>query len=59
MSFFGTVLKRSGNDGMHFTRYLAPKWLLKHVPMVGETETQTHGTDGDICPPGQDVTCAD
>jgi hypothetical protein len=32
VTFFGTVLKRSGDDGIHFTRYLAPKWLLKHVP---------------------------
>jgi hypothetical protein len=56
-AFFGTVLKRFGDDGIRFTRYLAPKWLLEHVPMVGEAEA--HGTADDICPPGQDVVCAD
>ena len=59
VSFFGTVLKRTGNDGLHFTRYLAPKWLEKHEPMVG-TATATASASADaICPPGQDVTCQD
>jgi hypothetical protein len=56
-TFFGTVLKRSGGDGTHFTRYLAPKWLEKHEPMVGSAEAFA-GSDA-ICPPGQEVVCAD
>jgi hypothetical protein len=35
-SFFGTVLKRVGNDGPHFTQFLAPKWLEKHEPKVDD-----------------------
>lgn len=57
VTFFGTVLKRVGNDGPHFTEFLSPKWLEKHEPMVGAAEAVA-GRDG-ICPPGQDVTCAD
>ena len=57
VTFFGTVLKRVGNDGPHFTQFLAPKWLEKHEPMIGTAEVFA-GTDA-ICPPGQDVTCAD
>jgi predicted dienelactone hydrolase len=57
VTFFGTVLKRVGNDEPHFTRYLAPKWLEKHVPMVGSAEAFA-GADA-ICPPGQAVDCAD
>ena len=56
-AFFGTVLKRTGSDGIHFTRYLAPKWLRKHVPMVGEA--RAYGTADDVCPLGQGVDCAD
>jgi hypothetical protein len=56
-AFFGTVLKRTGSDGIHFTRHLAPKWLRKHVPMVGDVKA--YGTADDVCPPGQDVDCAD
>jgi predicted dienelactone hydrolase len=57
VAFFGTVLKRVGNDGVHFTRYLAPKWLEKHEPMVGRAEAFA-GADA-ICPVGQDVVCSD
>ena len=39
VAFFDTALKRDGNDGIHFTRYLAPEWLMKHVPMVGSAYT--------------------
>ena len=35
MAFFDTALQRDGDDGINFTRYLAPKWLMKHVPMMG------------------------
>ena len=38
VAFFDSALKRSGGEGMHFTRYLAPKWLTHHVPMVGRAE---------------------
>jgi hypothetical protein len=57
VTFFGTVLKRSGKDGLHFTRYLAPKWLEKHMPMVGSA-TAVAGADA-VCPPGQEVDCED
>ncbi len=57
VAFFGTTLKRAGNDGFHFTRYLAPKWLEKHEPMVGRAEAV--GRADAICPPGQDVVCDD
>lgn len=57
VNFFGTVLKRVGNDGPHFTRYLAPKWLERHEPIVG-TAAAFASTDA-ICPPGQEVDCED
>lgn len=56
-TFFGTVLKRTGNDGPHFTRYLAPKWLERHEPMVDRAEAEASADA--ICPPGQEVDCAD
>jgi predicted dienelactone hydrolase len=55
VAFFGTVLKRVGNDGIHFSRYLAPKWLEKHVAMVGRAEA--FASADALCPPGQDVNC--
>jgi predicted dienelactone hydrolase len=55
VTFFDTALKREGNDAIHFTRYLAPKWLLEHVPMVGDAAAYA-GADS-ICPPGQGVIC--
>lgn len=51
-TFFGTVLKRNGSDGPHFTRYLAPKWLAKHESMVGDAEACA-GDDA-VLPPGQE-----
>jgi predicted dienelactone hydrolase len=57
VTFFGTVLKRVGNDGVHFTRYLAPKWLEKHEPMVGGAEAVASADA--ICPAGQQVVCED
>jgi predicted dienelactone hydrolase len=57
VTFFGTVLKRVGNDGPHFTRYLAPKWLEKHEPMV-DTAEACDSADV-IYPPGQDGVCGD
>ena len=56
VAFFDSALKRSGGEGVHFTRYLAPKWLTNHVPMVGRAEAYA-GPDA-ICPPGQGVVCA-
>jgi predicted dienelactone hydrolase len=55
-AFFDSALKRTGNDGIHFTRYLAPKWLMKHLPMVGSAKA--HAGPGSVCPPGQGVICA-
>ena len=57
VAFFGTTLKRVGSDGPHFTRYLAPKWLQKHVPMVNSAEACASGDA--IDPPGQEVSCED
>jgi predicted dienelactone hydrolase len=62
VTFFGTVLNRVGNDGPHFTQFLAPKWLEKHVPMVEHTpdhHPEAFADDDAICPPGLDVVCAD
>jgi predicted dienelactone hydrolase len=56
VAFFDSALKRTGNRGIDFTRYLAPKWLMEHVPMVGSAEAYA-GPDS-ICPPGQGVICA-
>jgi dienelactone hydrolase len=56
-AFFDSALKRGGNDGIHFTRYLAPKWLMTHVPMVGSA--RAYAGPGSVCPPGQGVICAD
>jgi len=55
VAFFGTVLKRVGHDGIHFSRYLAPKWLEKHVAMVDRAEA--FASADALCPPGQDVNC--
>lgn len=55
-AFFDSALKRTGNDGIHFTRYLAPKWLMKHLPMVGSAKA--YAGPGSVCPPGQGVICA-
>jgi hypothetical protein len=55
VAFFDTALKPDGNDGIHFKRYLAPKWLMKHVPMVGSA--QAYAGPGSVCPPGQGVIC--
>jgi predicted dienelactone hydrolase len=57
VAFFDSALKRTGNDGIHFTRYLAPKWLLEHVPMVGSA--QAYAGPGSVCPPDQGVICSD
>jgi predicted dienelactone hydrolase len=46
-AFFGTVLERAGNQRPHFARYLAPRWLERHVPMVGEARVSSSS-----CPPG-------
>jgi len=33
VAFFGTVLKRLGDNRIHFSHYLSPKWLVKHEAM--------------------------
>ena len=57
VAFFDSALNRTGNEGIHFTRYLAPKWLMKHVPMVGSAKA--YAGPGSVCPPGQGVICSD
>lgn len=56
VAFFDSALTGTGHHGIDFKRYLAPKWLMKHVPMVGSAEAYA-GPDS-ICPPGQGVICA-
>ena len=55
MAFFSSALKRTGNDGINFTGYLAPKWLMEHVPMVGSATA--YAGPHSVCPPGQGVIC--
>ena len=50
VSFLDSVLDAHGNDGIHYTRYLAPKFLLKKESSVGRIELWTG--EGEICPPG-------
>lgn len=57
VAFFDSALKRTGDDGIHFTRYLAPNWLMEHVPMVGSA--QAYAGPGSVCPPDQGVICSD
>ena len=57
VAFFDSALRRTDDHGIDFKRYLAPKWLIKHVPMVGSA--QAYAGPGSICPPGQGVICAD
>ena len=57
VAFFDSALRRTDHDhGIVFTRYLAPKWLMEHVPMVGSA--QAYASPGSICPPDQGVICA-
>jgi hypothetical protein len=56
VAFFDSALKRTGNDGIHFTDYLAPNWLIEHVPMVGSE--RAYAGPGSVCPPDQGVTCS-
>ena len=56
VAFFQSALRRTDGDGIDFKRYLAPKWLIDHVPMVGSA--QAYAGPGSICPPGQGVICA-
>jgi predicted dienelactone hydrolase len=53
--FFGTVLKPGCHNRVHFTRYLTPKWLSKHVPIVDSV--QAVQGDDPVGPPDQDVSC--
>ena len=48
---------RVGRDGPHSTRFLAPRWLEKHEPKVGDASAFA-GADA-VCSPGQQVGCAD
>ena len=57
VAFFDSALKRTGNAGIHFTGYLAPKWLMEHVPMVGSA--QAYAGPGSVCPPDQGVICSE
>ena len=54
VSFFRAALDEHGSDGLHFTRYPTPKYLLKHEPNVVSAETIIRGDAS--CPPGQGCT---
>ena len=54
-AFFDSALDRDA--GLRFTQWLSPKWLTKHVPMVGTAEA--YASADSVCPPGQDVICPD
>jgi len=56
VTFFDTVLDKNTNDGLHFTRYLAPKFLLHHEGDIYSAESFAGW--GDICPEGEDIDCA-
>jgi len=57
VAFFDSALRRDDDHrGIVFERYLAPKWLMQHVPMVGSA--QAYAGPGSICPPDQGVICA-
>jgi predicted dienelactone hydrolase len=56
VTFFDTTLDANGNDGVHFTQYLAPKWLAKHEPIIEHAEAES---DGKVCPEGLDMECED
>jgi len=56
VAFFDSALRRTDGHGIDFKRYLAPKWLMEHVPMVGSA--QAYAGPDSVCPPGQGVTCA-
>lgn len=57
VTFFKTVLDNRGQDGMHFTRYLSPRFLLHHESDIYSADF--FASAGDICPEGQDVECGD
>ena len=54
-AFFGSGLDRDA--GLRFTHWLSPKWLTKHVPMVGCAEASASADS--VFPAGQGVTCLD
>jgi predicted dienelactone hydrolase len=56
VTFFDTVLDKNTNDGMHFTRYLAAKFLLHHEGDIRSAEAFAGSEE--VCPEGQDINCA-
>jgi predicted dienelactone hydrolase len=56
-TLFGTVLRDHGSSGDHFTRFLAPKYLIKHEPSVTSAEAWAEADA--ICPHGLEVACED
>jgi predicted dienelactone hydrolase len=57
VSFLDAVLDNRGNDGIHFTRFLSPKFLVKKEANVASAEFVA-GEDA-ICPPGLGAECSD
>jgi hypothetical protein len=46
VTFFGTVLKRAGDDGSRFTRHLLPRWLHEHESIVACAEVRVSADAG-------------
>jgi len=54
VSFFNAALDEQGADGLRFTRYLTPRYLMQHEPNVLSAETILRGDA--TCPEGQGCT---
>jgi predicted dienelactone hydrolase len=54
VAFFDAALDQHGSDGLRFTRFLTPKYLTKHEPIVESAETVV--VEGASCPEGQGCT---
>jgi predicted dienelactone hydrolase len=54
VGFFHAALDDHGSDGLRFTRFLTPKYLMNHEPNVQSVKTILAG--GASCPDGQGCT---
>jgi len=52
LAFFAATLDENGTDGLRFTRFLTPKYLMQHEAIVAAAETIVQGEAS--CPPGQE-----
>ena len=54
VAFFDATLDNHGSDGLRFTRFLTPKYLMHHESQVQSAETIL--ANGATCPEGQGCT---